>query len=139
MTKNVKGSFTVEAAYLIPLILLILCLMSSLCLYVYQKSWASQAACEIAVFGSGQTKAENRDFNEAENRKWTDLKKECYIEPVSFAGDIQKDQRKIEVTIKGETFVPGREGIHFSVGCKQEIIRPESKIRKTEALFWEGE
>lgn len=138
MKRKMKGSFTVEAAYVMPFLLLLICIMGSLMLHVYQKCWSAQAACELAIFGSCQSSTEGGNDREKELGKWKVMRSECYIEPVGFAGDVQKDKRKIKVVIKGETFVPGRQGLCFSGECEQKILKPESEIRKLAALSGKG-
>lgn len=52
MVNKRKGSFTIELACLMPLILLILIGCIYLCLYVHNRSWLTAAAYESAIIGS---------------------------------------------------------------------------------------
>lgn len=52
MVNERKGSFTIELACLMPLILLILIGCIYLCLYVHNRTWLTAAAYESAIIGS---------------------------------------------------------------------------------------
>lgn len=52
MVNKRKGSFTIELACLMPLILLILIGCIYLCLYVHNRTWLTAAAYESAIIGS---------------------------------------------------------------------------------------
>ena len=53
-SKIKKGSLTVEAACVIPLVLLTIITVLSVCFFVHNRAWLTAAACEAALYGSAQ-------------------------------------------------------------------------------------
>lgn len=64
MTKIKKGSFTIEAALLMPLILLILMGLLYLNFFVHNRAWLTAAAYEAAVSGSMEGYSKNGNVYE---------------------------------------------------------------------------
>lgn len=54
-----KGSFTVELACLMPVILLVIFGCIYLCLYVHNRAWLTAAAYESAIIGSRESLVKN--------------------------------------------------------------------------------
>lgn len=59
MRKIKRGSFTIEAALLMPIILLVLMGVLYLNFFVHNRAWLTAAACEAAVSGSMEGYSKN--------------------------------------------------------------------------------
>lgn len=64
MTKIKKGSFTIEAALLMPLLLMVLMGVLYLDFFVHDRAWLTSAACEAAVSGSMEGYKKNGNMYE---------------------------------------------------------------------------
>ena len=54
ITLKMRGMITVEASFLIPMVVMAAGIMISLGIFVYQRCWYTQAACETVLAGSTQ-------------------------------------------------------------------------------------
>lgn len=135
MTWKQKGSLTVEAAFIGVFSVVTAGIVLSLWLYVYQRCWYTQAACEIAMTGSGQGIFINNNAIEIANEKWTIMQAECYPKPNGLSGAVTDGKDKTGIRIAGEAPVWGRSGLHWSVQISQKKIKPVSFVRKTAALM----
>ena len=69
MRKIKKGSFTVEAALLMPVIFLVLMGLLYLNFYVHNRAWLTAAAYEAAVSGSMEGYSKNgNSYEKADNQ-----------------------------------------------------------------------
>lgn len=130
-----KGTLTVEAAFIGVFSVVAAGIVISFCLYVYQRCWYTQAACEIAMTGSGQGIFENHNALEIANEKWNVMQSECYPQPDSISADVTESRNGICITVSGSTPIWGRSGMNLSVKVSQKKIKPVSYIRKMAALM----
>ncbi len=89
MKKYRKGSLTVEASAVVPLVLMVLFLTIYLCYYVHNRSWFFSAAAESALCGSQDGRqAEAMMYRKAKVRSqelssqgvWGRMKIQTYVE-----------------------------------------------------------
>lgn len=57
MRRMSQGSMTVEAAYLIPMAVLLTALLIFYCFYEHDRVWFTSAACETALVGTRRTES----------------------------------------------------------------------------------
>lgn len=124
MGKGCKGSLTVEAAYLMPLVGLILVSSILLLFYFHDKNIISSCAYETAVIGS--TKAREKEGVEASvlNQAFQErLRGKC----IFFSGasaDIQIEED--EITVRADS---SRRMMTLSVVQRAAVTEPEDHIR----------
>lgn len=130
-----RGALTVEAAFIGVFSIVVAGIVLSLWLYVYQRCWYTQAACEIAMTGSGQGIFENQNALGIANEKWAIMQTECYPQPDALTGTVTDGSKDICVRIAGRTPIWGRNGLNLSVEISQKKIKPVSYVRKMAALM----
>lgn len=129
-----KAMLTVEASFLIPMAVIAAGIMLSLCFYVYQRCWYTQAACETAIAGSTQGVLKGTSGTGKAEERWNVLEKECYLVPDQFSAYVGGNENRIQVKITGRTPIWGREGICMGISVSQNIVRPVKFIRKASVL-----
>ncbi len=100
-----KGSLTVEASFIISLSLITVGFMLSLCFYIYQRCWYTQAACESVLTGSAQGIWKGESMAEQAEKKWKSRKEEFYLKPESLTADCSGNKEQISLRISGKTTV----------------------------------
>lgn len=63
MKKGVKGSFTVEAACIVPLILFVFGVLLHILFYYHDKNLLASASYETAVYGAGRYEVDEASIN----------------------------------------------------------------------------
>lgn len=135
MKKRAKGYLTVEASLTGTMAVIAAGIMISLCLYVYQRCWYTQAACETVLSGSSQGILKGSSAVQEAEEKWTVLKEEFYPLPTELSASSGGGKNEIRHTITGSTLVWGRNSLEFHVNAVQKLVRPVPFIRKTAALL----
>lgn len=130
-----KGSLTVEAAFIGVFSVVAAGLVLSFWLYVYQRCWYTQAACEIAMTAGGQEIFEDNETRKTANEKWAIMQTECYPKPHALSGTITDGKDEVNLAINGTTPIWGRDGLALSVKVSQKKVRPVSYVRKMAALM----
>lgn len=133
-----KGSLTVEASFIISLSLITVGFMLSLCFYIYQRCWYTQAACESVLTGSAQGIWKGESMAEQAEKKWKSRKEEFYLKPESLTADCSGNKEQISLRISGKTTVWGKPALEFQTFTSQKGIRPVRYIRKIQALMSGG-
>ncbi len=128
-----KGSFTVEAACVMPLILFTLMGLLYLCFFVHNRVWLTAAAYESAISGAMEGIWENGSVYETAQRKGEGLGSSGFFgaENLSLHVKAGKDVQVIydEDTIAEYTGLSW----HLRAEGKSRIIRPVGWIRKIKA------
>ena len=131
MKKRMKrGSMTIEAALLMPLLLLVVMITLYLFFYVHNKVWLTAAAYEAALDGSMETarpegksrdkalKNGNSGFYESKNLKLQ-----------------VSEGKKVQVTYDLDMFsIYGGFNSHLQVKGSAKVIKPVTWIRKVKGL-----
>lgn len=133
-----KGSLTVEASFIISMSLITVGFMLSLCFYIYQRCWYTQAACESVLTGSAQGIWKGESMAEQAEKKWKSRKEEFYLKPESLTADCSGNKEQISLRISGKTTVWGKPALEFQTFTSQKGIRPVRYIRKIQALMSGG-
>lgn len=133
-----KGSLTVEASFIISMSLITVGFMLSLCFYIYQRCWYTQAACESVLTGSAQGIWKGESVAEQAEKKWKSRKEEFYLKPESLTADCSGNKEQISLRISGKTTVWGKSALEFQTFASQKGIRPVRYIRKIQALMSGG-
>ena len=121
MKKRMKrGSMTIEAALLMPLLLLVVMITLYLFFYVHNKVWLTAAAYEAALDGSMETaRPEGKSRDKA-------LKK---------GKELGNSGKKVQVTYDLDMFsVYGGFNSHLQVKGSVKVIKPVTWIRKVKGL-----
>ncbi|MGN1139605.1 MAG: TadE family protein [Oliverpabstia sp.] len=132
---KMRGMMTVEASFLIPMVIMAAGIMISLSIFVYQRCWYTQAACEAVLAGSTQGILKKSSGTEKAEERWNILKKECYPVPEEFSSLVSGSTDRVQIQITGSTPMWGRKGICMQISVSQKIVRPVKFIRKAAALI----
>ena len=132
---KMRGMMTVEASFLIPMVVMAAGIMISLSIFVYQRCWYTQAACETVLAGSTQGILKKASGTEKAEERWNILRKECYPVPEEFSSSVGGSTDRVQIEIAGSTPVWGRKGINMKISVSQKSVRPVKFIRKAAALI----
>ena len=132
-SKIVKGSMTIETAFLMPLILFVLLSVMYLFFWVHNRTWLTAAAYEAALDGSMEIVCPDSDGYEKA------LKKGENLEIGFFGGDNLKIQastgKNIQITYDLDMFsLYGGTNGHLQVQAKRKGVNPVSWIRKVKGI-----
>lgn len=133
MKKIKKGSFTVELACVVPLILLVIMGTLYLCFYVHNRAWLGAAAYEAALAGSMEGIREGGQVYETARIRSEELGNTGFFgaENLTTQTNVGK---KVQVTYDLDTISGfGDFTWHLRAEGKSEIICPVKWIRKIKA------
>ena len=125
-----KGSMTIEAALLMPMILLVLLVTLYLFFYVHNRAWLTAAAYEAALDGAMESARPEGEIRDKA------LKKGKELGNIGFFGSKNlklqaSDEKQVQVTYDLDMFsVYGGFNSHLQVQGKAKVIKPVSWIRK---------
>ena len=131
--KLTKGSFTVEAACVMPIVLLAVTGVLYLCFFVHNRSWLTAAGYEAALCGSMEGIREDGKVYETVKMQSEQLGNVGF-----FGGQNLRIQQTtgeyIQVRYQMDT-ISGFGGFswHLNAGGSSKIIRPVRWIRKVKA------
>ena len=128
-----KGSFTVEAACVMPVILLVLMGLLYLNFYVHNRAWLTAAAYEAAISGSMQGNAGDNKAYETAQTKGRALADTGFFgaENVTLQTEIGK---KVTVTYNLDTFFRFADmKWHMKTSGDSEVLCPAKWVRKIKA------
>ena len=129
-----KGSFTVETALVMPVILLVLMGLLYLSFFVHNRAWLTAAAYEAAVSGSMEGYRKNGAVYETAEVKGRILGSEGFPGGENFSMHTSAGKR-VEVTYRMD-IAAGYMGEHwnFKVSGEAEVLRPVEWIRKAKGI-----
>lgn len=134
--KKLKGSITVEMAYILPAVILIFVLVLYTVFYCHDKNILSGAAAETAVLGTQDSR--QRGGNEADLQSFYKERVRRKLILLRLTNvDISKGKKDITVTAHA-----GKGWMRVSAMHRSRIPEPEDKIRnkrRLEALAGQGE
>ena len=124
-----KGSFTIEAACVMSLVLLVLMGVLYLSFFVHNRAWLTAAACEAALTGS----IEGVQNAEAAMQRSQELGNVGFFGAENLSRQV-KSGREIEVSYTADT-ISGFGGFSWKLQAKgsSKVIRPVEWIRKIRA------
>lgn len=128
-----RGSFTVEAACVMPLILFTLMGLLYLCFFVHNRAWLTAAAYESAVSGSMEGIWENGKVYEAAQIKGESLGSSGFFGAENLSMHVNAG-KNVQVIYEEDT-IAGYTGLiwHLRVEGGVKVIRPVGWIRKIKA------
>lgn len=125
-----RGSLTVEAVLLSPILLFVLFLLLYLLIYIHHRVWLSQAACEAAITGCMEEDQKKNGERRAQI-KAKELSDSLFYPVKDLNWKIEED-RWLTVTYEGEFQVlfPKMSWKLQETG-QAKVLDPPSYIRKT--------
>lgn len=121
--KYSQGSFTVEAVFVVPVVLFVIFFLLSVQIYMHQKVWFTAAAYEAAMSTDQESVKAERLLAEA---------------PVSLGKpgcSVSVEKHKTEVVYTGEAFsLWVLDGWNYEITAKVERQDPVSHIRNMKSL-----
>lgn len=120
MKKSVRGSFTIEAAVIIPLILLVFVVSLNGLFYYHDRSVLAAAAYETVAVGSGRT-------------EWEEEKLDTYFQNrikgrTLLFSNVESEVKITEKQVKIFCYA-GKNGLSISVKRVMQRTEPENYIR----------
>ena len=122
-----KGSFTVEAVFVVPVCLLVLFFILQVLFYVHHVSWSMAAAWECAL-----TQLQEGQEQETADSRWQNIRWQQPL-PVSEVREMSKHaETQQQVTIEGTVAsLYGFPAMKFQVIAKRDDRNPVKLLRKT--------
>lgn len=133
--KFYKGTYTVEAAILIPMILFVMVGLLTASFYLHDRAVLQAAVCEISSAGSNamSDKEQKKAIDEAKKR----IKEGRLMGSKNLSGKADGDQTKVSASYKAQYPVPGmaavfypQRNIQISVSWEKETVEAADMIRK---------
>lgn len=130
----VRGSYTVEAAVIVPMVIFVLLFIIYSAFYMHNQAVLNTAAYETAVYGSTLNPAEEK-IREKMSGKYMDAIKGRLIAMKSPDVNVQVDDSRVTVKIRGEMqtisvgWLPTYDGERIEVEKTVEYQNPVHKLR----------
>ena len=128
-----KGSFTIEAACVMSLVLLVLMGVLYLSFFVHNRAWLTAAACESALTGSMEGVRKDGQPQEAASVRSRELGNVGFFGAENLTGQVNGG-KEIKVTYTADT-VSGFGGLKWKLAGdgSARVVRPVEWIRKIRA------
>lgn len=128
-----KGSFTIEAACVMSVVLVTIMGVLYLSFFVHNRSWLTAAACEAALTGSMEGVQKNGQTYEAAYARGQELGNVGFFGAENLQYQVSTG-KAVKASYQAET-IAGFGGFHwtFKTEGSSKIIRPAEWIRKTKA------
>ncbi len=128
-----KGSFTIEAACVMSLVLFTLIGLLYLCFFVHNRSWLTAAAYEAALAGSMEECREEGKGYETASLRSRELGNTGFFGAENLQNQVQNG-KKIQVSYTADT-VAGFGGFQWKLKAEghAKVISPPKWIRKVKA------
>lgn len=132
-SKKLRGSFTIEAACVIPMIFLVLFGLLYLCFFVHNRAWLTAAAYESALTGSMEGVKENGMIYETASMRSRELGNIGFFGAENLSTQTSTGKR-VRVTYSLET-ISGFGGFdwHLTEEGNSLVVRPVKRIRTIKA------
>ena len=124
-----KGSLTVEAACLVPFVIVILMVMLYLCFYIHNRSWLSSAACEAALCGSLEANSGGGHVRERAAERGTELLNTGFFGASDAALFVERAE-SVRVVCRLDTRSMLGYGDSLTVEGSSAIVRPAAWLRR---------
>lgn len=130
-----KGSFTIEAACVMSLVLLAVMGMLYLFFFVHNRAWLTAAAYEAALSGSMEGVKDGGKVYETARMKGQELGNVGFFGAENMRMNLEAG-KKVSVSYALDTIVPyGGFQMHMKAEGSSAVIRPVSWIRRVKAAF----
>ena len=118
MNRRYKGSYTVEAAFLFPLIMSVIVLIIYLSFFIHDRAVMDAASYQAALRGSLVT-ADKSDFMAKAEKAGDELLKDTLLVTRVSEKNIEMKNNTLTVTYSGVMSIPG--GVNFIPGIPSEL------------------
>ena len=118
MEKKYKGSYTVEAAFIFPLVMSVIVLIIYLSFFIHDRAVMDAASYQAAMRGSLVT-CDRSDFLKKAEKAGDDLLKEALLVTRISEKNIEMKNNTLTVTYSGIMNIPG--GVSFIPGIPAEL------------------
>ena len=118
MARKYKGSYTVEAAFIFPLVMSVIVLIIYLSFFIHDRAVMDAASYQAAMRGSLVT-SERSDFLKKAEKAGDDLLKEALLVTRISEKNIEMKNNTLTVTYSGIMNIPG--GVNFIPGIPTEL------------------
>lgn len=118
MRKKFKGSYTVEAAFIFPLVMSVIVLIIYLSFFIHDRAVMDAASYQAAMRGSFVTSGKSDFLKKAEKAGDALLKEALLVTRVSEK-NIEMKNNTLTVTYSGIMNIPG--GVNFIPGIPSEL------------------
>lgn len=132
-TESLKGSYTIETALLMGILLPLFVAVIYMCFFLHDKSFLQSAAFETAACVSLHADEKNLDGNQALDG----LLSGRLLGTRDIQRQVASDKQKVIVSCGGNFVVPGmtkrffgREGLKTETALTMSLERPSRRIRK---------
>lgn len=125
---EVRGSITIEMAYIVPVVLMIFLLVIYTVFYYHDKNILNGAAAETAVVGAQMARQKGKENADMQNFFRERVTGKLVLLRVTSV-EVHRDKKSIEVSVQA-----GKGRMRVSVFQKAVIPKPEDKIRKKRQL-----
>jgi len=130
-----KGSFTVEAAFIVPLSLVVIFALLSLCFHVHNQAWYTAAAGEAVISASTCAVRKNGDYLSLLEEKLEIFKTGSGFPDNCEGVKNHSTDFRMEVSAVGSTKIfPGKSVFNMEIKEHMKVIRPVVLIREIQAL-----
>lgn len=134
MVEIKKGSMTVEAACLMPLILLVIMGLLYLTFFVHNRAWLTAAACESAVSGSMEGIKKDGAVYDTARMRSVELGNTGFFGAENLSTQTNAG-KEVRVTYDLDTISSyGNLSWHLRAEGKAAVVRPVGWIRKLRIL-----
>lgn len=128
-----RGSFTVEAACVMPMIFLVLFGCLYLCFFVHNRSWLTAAAYEAALTGSMESVKEEGMVYEAARTRSSELGNTGFFGAENL-NSVTETGKRVQVSYSYDTIaVYGDFRWHMQIKGSSLLLRPVKWIRTVKA------
>lgn len=129
--REVSGSITVEAALVVPIVLMVVFLMLSLDFYVHDRAYYTLCAYETALTGNSFRSVSEEEGERNAKEKISLLQKAHRMPTELPEGIVRLEEETTEAEFKGRVFrMWGKGSWEYQVKGSVRRIRPEETIRK---------
>ena len=125
-----KGSFTVEAVFVVPVCLMVVFFLLQTFFYLHHVSWYTAAAWECAL-----TQMQDGPQKETASQRWQKISKEQLFPIAGVKESEQSKKLHVQVTVRGsQAAVMGLSALPFQIEAKRSWLSPAATLRRQKQL-----
>ena len=129
MKRRIKASVTVEASFIVTIVMISVGILLSLWIFKFQECWYTQMANECLLTGSNLAILKEDSYINSVKAKWESVKEENHLKPKSLTAQIDGSDVRICMTICGSSPIWGMESLKLFIEQKIGIVKPVKFIR----------
>lgn len=125
-----KGSFSVEAVFVVPVCLMVVFFLLQAFFYWHHSSWYTAAAWECAL-----TQMQKGPVEETADTRWQKVRTQQVFPVASVQERSETGNEKVQVVVKGSQMaVMGLPVMHFQTEAKRSWQSPATVLRRLKQL-----